>query len=115
MLRPTAPRTEAADEAERRWREFYGALMAALGREDMPGAMKQAEGAAEAVRAYLGSAGSAAERERRARQIHGELEAARRSAIATREHLRRQVLTVKPTAAYAAQNDGAPVRWSTSL
>ena len=115
MLRTTTPRTDAADEAEQRWRDFYGGLMAALSREDMPGAMKQVEGAAEAVRAYLGSAGDTAERERRARQINAELEAARRSAIATREHLRQQVLTVKPTAAYAAQSDSAPERWSTSL
>lgn len=111
----TTARTEAAQSAEERWLRYYQGLMAALRSEDMQGAQQQAELAAVEVGAYLRSAGSAEERARRAEQLLFELGAARRSAIATKEFLRQQVLTVKPTAAYSAQTQGEYGSWSTSL
>ncbi|MGJ5817948.1 hypothetical protein [Paludibaculum fermentans] len=89
--------------------------MAALQRDDMQGALQQAEQVAAAVQRYLAEAPTAEARADRAERLFHQLEAARRSAIATREFLRKQVQTVKPTTAYASQGGGEHKPWTTSL
>ncbi|MGC4055435.1 MAG: hypothetical protein QM757_41940 [Paludibaculum sp.] len=101
--------------AEERWQEYYESLMAALQGEDMHGALQQAERVAAAVEKYLSDAPTAEARAQRAEKLVRELEAARRSAIATREYLRRQVQTFKPTTAYASLGSGEHEHWSTRL
>ncbi|QOY88873.1 hypothetical protein [Paludibaculum fermentans] len=89
--------------------------MAILQSEDMHAALAQVEQVAAAVQKYLSDAPTPEARAKRAQRLVQELEAARRSAIATREHLRQQVQTVKPTTAYASQGGGEHEPWSTSL
>lgn len=101
--------------AEERWQEYYRSLMAALQGEDMHGALEQAEQVAAAVQKYLSEALTDEERALRAEKLVRELEAARRSALATREFLRQQVQTVKPTTAYASQGGGELEHWSTRI
>ncbi|WP_321470678.1 hypothetical protein [uncultured Paludibaculum sp.] len=115
MPTTAAPATDTQRTAEERWRAFYEGLMNALRSEDMPAAVRQAEQVAAAVQDYLAAATTAEERAIRAHRLVQEIEAARRSAIATREFLREQAKTVKPTAAYAEQREGEHERWSRSL